>query len=293
MNIERHRRRRGWSLGLLGSALFALVAILVHRKGNAVSSHTFLYCRSILTLTVIGLLAPSGLRRYFSRSSAREWSVACFGACAILIYFVNLQRTKAGIATTLHNVAPILVALASPFLLRVTFRWYALLGAVFAASGAACISVSDVTGFDVTIVTVGLLGALAGAGSYIAMKEATKSASAMSVIWVTSLVLLAGCFILGVPKLSAFTDNWAFLLLMSTFALVSQLLTVRSYYYIDAVSASVLTVTPVLWTVLYDLAIGDLRMGVTTFGGMAAIVAGMVLTGRSQYSVAQQVRNPS
>jgi len=195
------------------------------------------------------------------------------------MYFVNLQRVPTGLATTLHNLAPILVALMSPLMLKVAVRRRMIAGTIVAAIGVAFLAAAPNAGLDLLGLCLGLGGAALAAVAYVFMKVASRRSSATAIIWVTSLVVLVCSLLLsGVPDATLLSGKWGYALIVSALALGSQMLTVRSYYFLDAVTASVVSLTPVLWTVLYDLSTGEAKFDASLCFGVVAISAGVGLT---------------
>lgn len=270
---------RGWFHGAVGALLFAAMAQLAHHAPPGLSAWGLVFHRALAGLVLLTPAVLPDVRALVTPRAWRLWRRGALGALAIFFYFVNLRRTSAGMATVLHQAAPIFVALLSPLVLHVRTSGKALLGCTIAVIGVALLVSPSGQSLDPGSLVIGLTGALIGGFAYLSLKSASDTFGATALVWALSVFL----FLLSLARFDAAwltlgAREWVFAVGVGVLSVLAQIFMSLSYRELTAPTAATLTLTSAVWALVYDLATGDMILNGASTVGVLAILGGLAMT---------------
>ncbi len=199
-----------------------------------------------------------------------------FGGVAVMLYFMAIEHTTAGIATLLNYTAPIWSGLFSMLFIGERISARVLLPLPIALLGVFLVVRAGAFGFNVWVV-VGLFSAVASGAAVTAMRAARRMENSWSVY--ASFCLL-GMFV-NMPlalrswKLPA-GGEWLALAGTSFFAIGAQLLLTFSLRWVDAMTVGVISQLAVLVSMVLGAAFLAERITALTALGSALTIAGVI-----------------
>lgn len=153
---------------------------------------------AFLALAVMSLPAPFVLRREAFRDRRATLALVVLGLCDAAngaLFFAALQRGPVAVAVLTHYLAPLLIALAAPWVLRERRSTRALLGAPLTLAGLALLLGAPQGGLaDPWTALLGGASALFYMANVLASKEAARAYSSLAITAlhapISALVLL-------------------------------------------------------------------------------------------------------
>lgn len=209
---DRGSRRLGYALVVSAAAAWGtwpLVLRRAHAEGEI--------AQELVTVVVIATLvvgsAPFLVRdRSKTRASVRDWLLLAWlgvsSAANIELFFAAYARARVAVAVLTHCLAPLVVALASPFLLREAPRARTFVAVTVALGGLALVLAPSLLrgplgAGDVAGAALGAASALFYASNVIVSKKLAGRFSA------TELVVLHGFVALPILALAVPSGAWA------------------------------------------------------------------------------------
>lgn len=256
----------GTLLGVGGALMFALMAVLVHKCGNQITSGEILFVRAMSGIIVLALVCRRSLYMLFTKAALFVWLRAIFGSFSVYCYYWTIRRSSPGIATVMSDLAPVFVMLYSIILFKIKIRMLAILGTLLAVIGVIGLSSFGVSNIRGIVVIIGLLGASFGGAAYVSLKQATARFSTFQIIWAFSVPMVAlALFDLPAPS-KLFTDyfqsfSWGLALPLIGAVVASylaQFMMTLSYKFLSVSLASILGLTASLWALCFDWWLGIL-----------------------------------
>lgn len=194
-----------------------------------------------------------------------------FGGLAVMLYFLAIEHTSAGIATLLNYTAPIWSGTFSLLFIRERISPRVLIPLPVALTGIYLVVHASSFGMSIWLV-VGLVSAVASGAAVTAMRAARRAENSWSVY--ASFCFLGMLVNLPLTMRSWRTPagwDWIFLAATAAFAMAAQLLMTFSLRWVDALTVGVISQL----AVLVSMALGALFLG-EVITGTAAI--GSILT---------------
>ena len=181
--------------------LWASAFVGIRSAGRALSPGALALARLLVGSAVLGTFVV--LRREPLPGRRPLRGIAICGVLWFGLYNVVLNEAErhvdAGIAATLVNIGPILIAILAGLILREGFPPRLLAGCLVSFAGAAVIGVatSEHGLREAWGAALCLIAALAYAGGVVAQKPALDGASALSVTWLACMIGAVSCLPYG------------------------------------------------------------------------------------------------
>ena len=260
----------------VAATLFGLMAFSAKIASERVSGAEVAMIRM-----AIGLLPCIVIPRY-RRAALRfkRWDLilyrGIFGGIAVMLYFLAIEHTTAGIATLLQYTAPIWSGMFSMLFIGERISLRVLLPLPVALVGVILVVHADTLGFGVWEIA-GLCGGAASGAAVTAMRAARRAENSWS-------VYASFCFfgmIVNAPiALKAWKtpagSEWIALIATALFAMGAQLLLTFSLRWVDAMTVGVISQLAVLISMsLGALFLGE-QMTIMTAIGAALTILGVV-----------------
>lgn len=239
-----------------------------------------------MTVVTFGVLAaaPSLRTAPGSRRDTLDWAaVAWLGvadAMNVMLLFAAYERTSVAIAVTTHYLAPLLVAVSAPFLLREHAR-----GAWLAAAGGAVGLALLLRPWDGALARRDVMGALAGAGSalFYASNVLVNKRFMTGEPRFTAIELMAYHGVVATPLLFAITPlanlhalTWPATLVLSAGAIVpgalGGILFILALRHVRAAHASTITLLEPVVAVAVAVALLHERLTAMSYVGAALVL---------------------
>lgn len=266
------------------------------------------------------ILAPSTLIRKFREIqtiSKKNCLLILLSGLFLALHFASwitsLEKTSVASSVVLVATVPLWVALLSPFLLREKLTRFIIIGLIVALIGGAIVGISQICSIEQgkficdspgsffsnsTIVgnLLALAGAIFAAGYLIIGRSARKTVSLESYIFLVYGIAAIFLIILAILNGQSFTGysprTYLFMLLI---ALLPQLIGHSTYNwalkYLSAVFVSIaLLGEPIGSTILAFLFLKETPTIFEIVGGIL-ILAGIIITSRSERTIAQPVKD--
>jgi drug/metabolite transporter (DMT)-like permease len=261
---------------VVAATLFGLMAFSAKIASERLSG-----AEVALIRMAIGLLPCILISRY--RRAAlhfKRWDLilyrGIFGGIAVMLYFLAIEHTTAGIATLLQYTAPIWSGMFSMLFIGERISLRVLLPLPVALVGIILVVHADTLGFGVWEIA-GLCGGAASGAAVTAMRAARRAENSWS-------VYASFCFfgmIVNAPI--ALKDwktpagrEWIALIATALFAMGAQLLLTFSLRWVDAMTVGVISQLAVLISMsLGALFLGE-QMTIMTAIGAALTILGVV-----------------
>ena len=193
-----------------------------------------------------------------------------FGGIAVLLYFLAIQHTTAGIATLLQYTSPVWAGLFSVLFIGERASPRVVLPLIIAFTGIVLVVRADSLGFGVWEI-IGLIGGASSGAAVTAMRAARREENSWS-------VYASFCFfgmLVNAPFvvrswLTPVSQEWTWLAATAIFAMAAQLLLTFSLRWVDAMTVGVISQL----AVLISMALGAmfLRETITTMTAVGALL---------------------
>jgi len=199
-----------------------------------------------------------------------------FGGIAVMLYFLAIEHTTAGLATLLNYTAPIWSGLFSMLFIGERVSAKVLLPLPIALIGVFLVMRAEPFRFERWVI-VGLLSAVASGAAVTAMRAARRDENSWSVY--ASFCFFG--FLVNAPlalrdwKMPAGSD-WLALAAASLFAMGAQLLLTFSLRWVDAMTVGVISQLAVLITMALGALFLHERITAAVAIGSAMTIAGVV-----------------
>ena len=199
-----------------------------------------------------------------------------FGGLAVMLYFMAIEHTTAGMATLLNYTAPVWSGLFSMAFINERFSPRVLLPLPIALTGIFLVVQAGTLGFGMWQI-VGLLSAVSSGAAVTAMRAARRTESSWSVY--ASFCLLGA--IVNAPLAVRYWKTptpreWLLLGTTALFAMIAQLLLTFSLRWVDAMTVGVISQLAVIISMfLGAIFLGDRITGMAAIGS-ALTIAGVV-----------------
>lgn len=197
-----------------------------------------------------------------------------FGGVAVMLYFLAIEHTTAGIATLLNYTAPIWSGLFSIAFINERFSPRVLLPLPVALIGIFLVVQAGTIGFGMWQIA-GLLSAVSSGAAVTAMRAARRTESSWSVY--ASFCLLGAVVNAPLALRSWRTPSgheWVALGATALFAMIAQLLLTFSLRWVDALTVGVISQL----AVLISFFLGAIFLG-ERITGMAAVGSALTIAG--------------
>ena len=204
-----------------------------------------------------------------------------FGGVAVLLYFIAIQHTTAGVATLLNYTSPVWSGLFSVLFINEQISPKVLIPMPIALAGVYLVvrahaAPGDVFGFGKWEL-VGALSAVASGVAVTAMRAARRTENSWAVYGAFSLLGLLTNAPMGLYSWKTPTAReWVSLIATAAFALGAQLCLTFSLRWVDAMTVGVISQL----AVLVAMALGALFLGesitLTAAAGAALTITGVV-----------------
>ena len=199
-----------------------------------------------------------------------------FGGIAVMLYFLAIQHTTAGIATLLNYTAPIWSGLFSMLFIDEPISPRVLIPMPVALAGIVMVVHADALNFGVWQIA-GLSSAVASGAAVTAMRAARRAENSWS-------VYASFCFfgmIVNAPLAirswkTPIGKEWIALAATAAFAMGAQLLLTFSLRWVDAMTVGVISQLAVLISMSLGAVFLGEQMTLLTAGGAALTIIGVV-----------------
>ena len=243
-------RMLGLVAGLASSAVVGGVSLLIYRQTNTLPATEISFARGIVGVTVTLPLIWRRLAFLVRGESAAIWVRAVAGAVSGICFCWNLQHTSVGLANILFDFSLILLLLIGHLAGEIRFSWTSVCALFVIFIGTWMYWYGVQPPMPSNVLTVGLLGAVAAALAYTAMKKATRTADPILIVWTVCAAAIPVSLIAGfndwvVPT----TFGWGILALIGLGMLLSQYLLTISFSRLPLPLASALIPSSIVWSV--------------------------------------------
>ena len=197
-----------------------------------------------------------------------------FGGVAVMLYFLAIEHTTAGIATLLNYTAPIWSGLFSVAFINERFSPRVLLPLPIALIGIFLVMHAGTMGFGLWQIA-GLLSAVCSGAAVTAMRAARRTEGSWSVYASFCMfgTLVNAPFALHGWKTPSGSE-WIALIATALFAMIAQLLLTFSLRWVDAMTVGVISQLAVLVSIF----LGAIFLG-ERITGMAAVGSALTIAG--------------
>ena len=276
MTLTKNDRNRALQTMVVSATAFGAMAFMAKVASARISGSEVALIRML-----IGLL-PCILVPRYRRAALKFQRIdliiyrGLFGGIAVMLYFLAIEHTTAGIATLLNYTAPIWSGLFSIGFIDERFSPRVLLPLPVALIGIFLVVRSGTIAFGMWQI-VGLLSAVCSGAAVTAMRAARRTESSWSVYASFCLfgVVVNLPFALRSWK-TPDTREWAALIATALFAMVAQLLLTFSLRWVDALTVGVISQLAVLISILLGAVfLGERITGIMAIGS-ALTIAGVV-----------------
>lgn len=199
-----------------------------------------------------------------------------FGGIAVLLYFLAIQHTTAGIATLLQYTSPIWAGLFSMLFIGERASPRVLLPLIIAFAGIVLVIHADSLGFGIWEI-VGLIGGASSGAAVTAMRAARRAENSWSVYASFCFfgMLVNAPFALRSLK-TPVGRQWIWLAATAVFAMAAQLLLTFSLRWVDAMTVGVISQLAVLISMALGAIFLDEQITMMTAIGAALTIGGVV-----------------
>lgn len=198
----------------------------------------------------------------FTRKGLKLWVRSFFGVLGVVCLLWNLKNASVPDTLMLSNLTPLFVIFFGLFLGERPTR-YELVGGAVVCGGVMFLSSPQASHLVFSVILVGMMGSTFAALAYITLKRAARDFNAKQIVWVFSFCLLVVSGFMGggsflTERIASsesgvlFSRELLAILASGVLGLAAQLLMTRAFIELTALSASVLTLSGVLWSVLFD-----------------------------------------
>lgn len=258
---------------------------------------------SALALVASPLLLGASVRRPESGGPRKnfEWllvvSLGVFAAGSTVMYFAALMAASVAVAVLFHCFAPVIVAVAAPFILGTPWRGRMIVLALAAAAGLALVLQPWRMGASGSSVGLPLIGAAWGAGAavfnsgYLLVNKRLGTRFSLQErlvyhAWVAAPLLFVAAIWLGGPP-PALADAATLATGGATVGVAGGLLFLRGLQHASAESAGILMLLEPLTALLLARLVWGERLGGMGWLGVAVVVASGLLALREPRKDAQ------
>ncbi len=276
----------GIFLTLLAICFGVVTGLIVKAIGTEIALVSLLLYRFLFSMPVLIGAAVAARRSQFLQINAK-WTLAIrivFGCAAMACWFTSIRLLPLGQATALLQTSVIFVTILSPFLLgeRIgIFRWSAVVTGML---GIILLTNPFGSGFSGNVI-FGLMGALAGAGLSIFLRQLGKIDHPFSVaVWYNGVgtialaLLVVGMVVAGGDaKLFALSpDVLHLLLLLGVMAAGLQLSITSAFRFAEAVVISAMRYLQIPMAAFVAFLLFDEVMAPIELIGAAVVIASCV-----------------
>lgn len=222
-------------LNMLAACFFftamALFVGVAHRWEPSLSTFVISAVRAVVNLAVLVAMARGNIRLLFGDMRMALWARGVTGAGALITYFGALEHLGVGEAAFLNQTSAIWVAALAPFVLGERTRaltWLAILGSV---AGVALLAHPRADA-EMLGRGLGLASGLCAAGAYLAVRRATDSNPAITIVFYFTLLSSLVAIVLAVVTGASLPQTWPVWLCLAgagVAATLGQLFMTRSY----------------------------------------------------------------
>jgi drug/metabolite transporter (DMT)-like permease len=266
----------GLLAGILSAASIGVASFLIHLEASELSAGAILLACSLFGLGITLPLVWGNLVDLLKPGALAIWVRAVAGAASQLAFMWNLQHTSVGLANVLFNFSLFLTVVIGCLVGETIFRvrTFAELGLIVAGTWLYWYAVGS--SLSSSVVVVGLMGAVAAAGAYAALKKAARIADPWLINWAVCVASIPVSFFSysggwGVPSGHALL----ILLLISVSVLAGQYLLVLSFARLPLSLATALIPSCVVWSVIVDSLTTGIGSAVQSIAGSAIYALGI------------------
>ncbi len=274
MTLTKNATHRALLAMLASAVMFGVMAYFAKLASNRLSGPEVALIRMVTGLAPVVFVAR--FRRAAMRFERADllFLRGLFGGFSVMLYFMAIQHTTAGLATLLNYTAPIWSGVFSMIFIGERASARVLLPLSAALAGVFLVVHTARLGFGVWAVA-GLLSGIASGAAVTTMRAARRGENSWSIY--TSFCLLGALVNLPLAlrgwKMPA-GNEWLFLAATSGLAMGGQLLRTFSLRWVDAVTSGVMSQL----AVVISMALGALFLA-ETITGLTAIGTALTLAG--------------
>ena len=247
---------KGTFSGLAAALLFALLNVTVRVATPDLPPAQILFARGISGLVLLTPFVFKSIPLLWSPKQFLIWIRFFAGTLAAFALFYNIQMNGAGFAALFSHMATLFVTFFSIVLFRESLSKTGWLGVTTIFIGIFLLYIlrsSFDTSFNPVGIFIGLAGAFCGGVAMTALKQMADKFSSLFIVW-------GFCLFCGLIALFFFDAAWKcsgishLLLLTSTslLGLFGQILLTQSYSFLPAIIASLLGLSSILWSVIFE-----------------------------------------
>ena len=287
-----HRAIAGVGLKLISVASFASMAACVKYLGNAVPAAQVVFCRGVISLVVVALVAwrVGGLGRLKTRNWRSHAVRSLAGALSMFCWFISLTLIPLAQMTTISFTIPLfLTVLALVFLgERIhAYRWNAL---AVGFAGILIIVSPDLMSPSGSLagVAIAMTAAVLAAFAQMFVRRMSRHEHALTItfyFFLTSTLLAAATLVLEPWPLPT-AGQWLLLAMTGAFGVVGQLTMTYSFGYAEASLLAPLDYVSMLFAVALGYAIfGEIPGASIWIGAPLVMTAGGIIIWREYASL--------
>ena len=254
MNGKSPRRCLGLLAGIVSGAFCGGMIYTIHLTAGQIPAAQVTFMRAFSAAV---LLLPYILRHgraWFAPTSSLLWLRSAIGSISVLCLVWNLQHTSVGFASTLLNLAPILVVLIGAFLGVERFKLGRFLNIILVVAASILFWHGSRTQAPAMVWMVGLGGMSAAAVAYAMVKILPSVWSPLDMTWCLSLAELpVTLFFKRGPWIFPTGKALWMLAAICALSLISNALTNFSFRHLELSTATALVPSCIIWGVLLDM----------------------------------------
>ncbi len=272
----------GFLYGIASGVFFGLMGYLVHSCAGRMPPAQVAFFRSLFACLALAPWAATHLGSAFSRAGVSLWTRSVCGGISALCYFWNLQASSVGTATALGNLAHVFVAALGWRFRNLQVTRLQIGGIALAVVGALSLS-AGAAAPPVSVLAVGISGALTASIAYLALREAAQIFSTGLVVWafgfggMVASLLVPGSSWLALHAITVDPGVALRVAGLGLAGLLGQFLMTRSFLYLPAHIASVLSLSSLIWGVLLEMWLDHHRPSIAEWSSYGLVVLGIAL----------------
>jgi drug/metabolite transporter (DMT)-like permease len=268
----------GIGAGGAAAAGFGFANALVHRASAGFPTAEITFARALVGVSIALPFVYTRLGSLFRVRFASIWVVATAGAVSILCLAWNIANASMALANILFNVFLVFVVVSGALAGEVRITRSLLYQFFLISSGVAFFWFAGDRTLTVSVGAVGLMGAVAAAIAYTALKKATTIADPWLINWAICATTLT------IPFLQV-NQSWSVptgfdCLLLAGIGIVSfssQILATVSFVYLPLALASALAPSAIVWSVVVDAITTGGSINIQGFAGATIYTLGICL----------------
>lgn len=261
----------------LSTFSFAMANVFVKQLAN-MPVMQIVFFRSILA----GALCLYGIRKAKVDWKGNNHKFLIFrgvaGTTALVLFFLTLQNIPLASATTIQYLSPIFTATIAVFFLKESVKPLQWLFYAMAFSGVFLIKSFD-TRVSVTYLILGIIAAFGSGVAYNLVRRLKDTEHPLVIILYFQMVGL----VVSIPLMlfnwkTPQGADWIYVCLVGLFSYLGQIFLTNAFSRERAASVAIIVYTGLVYAIAIGWIIYGERQDIYTFGGMALVVCGVILS---------------